>query len=64
VEFIHQEVYNGNEVAKGLRAPLLQLHLETEPWLFAIKQDGTIAARVEGSFGVAEFRKAVRAALA
>ncbi len=63
VEFIHQEVYNDNEVAKGLRAPLAQLHLETEPWLFTMKRDGTIAARVEGSFGVDEFRKAVRAAL-
>jgi hypothetical protein len=62
-EFIHQEVYKNNEVAKGLRAPLLQLHLETEPWLFAIKRDGTIAARVEGSFGVNAFRKAVQAAL-
>jgi hypothetical protein len=64
VEFIHQEVYRDNQVAKGLRDPLLQLHLETEPWLFAIKKDGTIAARVEGSFGVDEFRKAVQAALA
>jgi hypothetical protein len=64
VEFIHQEVYKNNEVAKGLRDPLLQLHLETEPWLFAIKRDGTIAARAEGSFGVNEFRKAVQAALA
>jgi hypothetical protein len=63
VEFIHQEVYKGNEVSKGLRTPLLQLHLETEPWLFAIRRDGTIAARLEGSFGVGEFRKAVEAAL-
>ncbi len=64
VAFIHQEVYKDNQVAKGLRDPLLQLHLETEPWLFAIKQDGTIAARYEGSFGVDAFRQAVRAALA
>jgi len=63
VEFIHQEVYRDNQVAKGLRDPLLQLHLETEPWLFAVRKDGTIAARVEGSFGVDEFRAAVQAAL-
>ena len=63
VEFIHQEVYKDNEVAKGLRDPLLQLHLETEPWLFAIRRDGTIAARAEGSFGVNEFRAAVQSAL-
>jgi hypothetical protein len=63
MQFIHQEVYKDNQVDKGLRDPLLQLHLETEPWLFTVKRDGTIAARLEGSFGVAEFRKAVEAAL-
>jgi hypothetical protein len=63
MQFIHQEVYKDNQVSKGLRDPLLQLHLETEPWLFTIKRDGTIAARLEGSFGVGEFRKAVEAAL-
>ena len=63
MQFIHQEVYKDNQVDKGLRAPLLQLHLETEPWLFTIKRDGTIAARLEGSFGVNEFRDAVQAAL-
>jgi hypothetical protein len=63
MEFIHQEVYRDNEVAKGLRAPLRQLHLKTEPWLFAINRDGTITARMEGSFGVNAFRHAVRTAL-
>jgi hypothetical protein len=63
MQFIHQEVYKDNQVDKGLRDPLLQLHLETEPWLFTMKRDGTIAARLEGSFGVNEFRKAVQAAL-
>jgi hypothetical protein len=63
MQFIHQEVYKNNQVSDGLRDPLLQLHLETEPWLFAIKRDGTIAARLEGSFGINEFRDAVQAAL-
>jgi hypothetical protein len=63
MQFIHQEVYKDNQVSKGLRDPLLQLHLETEPWLFTMKRDGTIAARLEGSFGVDEFRQAVLAAL-
>lgn len=63
VAFIHQEVFKDNEVSKGLRDPLLQLHLETEPWLFAVRRDGTIAARAEGSFGVSSFRRAVQAAL-
>lgn len=61
--FIHQEVYVDNQVQKGLRKPLLDLHLQTEPWLFTIKRDGTIAARIEGSFGVNAFQAAVEAAL-
>jgi hypothetical protein len=61
--FIHQEVYRDNQVNKGLRAPLKAFHLQTEPWLFTIGRDGRIAARLEGSFGVNEFRRAVQAAL-
>ena len=61
--FIHQEVYVDNQVSKGLRAPLKAFHLQTEPWLFTIDRDGRIAARLEGSFGVKEFRQAVQAAL-
>ncbi len=61
--FIHQEVYVDNQVQKGLRKPLLDLHLQTEPWLFTIRRDGTIAARIEGSFGVNAFQAAVEAAL-
>jgi hypothetical protein len=61
--FIHQEVYEDNQVSKGLRAPLRAFHLQTEPWLFTIGRDGRIAARLEGSFGVKEFEAAIRAAL-
>lgn len=63
VEFIHQEVYVDNEVEKGLRPPLEAFRLETEPWLFTFDADGHVAARLEGSFGVDEFREAVEAAL-
>jgi hypothetical protein len=61
--FIHQEVYRDNQVNKGLRPSLQAFHLQTEPWLFTIDRDGRIAARLEGSFGVKEFRQAVQAAL-
>jgi hypothetical protein len=61
--FIHQEVYRDNQVSKGLRAPLEAFNLQTEPWLFTIDRNGRIAARLEGSFGVKEFRRAVQAAL-
>jgi hypothetical protein len=63
ITFIHQEVYEGNEVAKGLREPLKRYGLQTEPWLFTVKADGTIAARLEGSFGLRAFEDALEAAL-
>jgi hypothetical protein len=37
--------------------------LETEPWLFAINRRGVIVARLEGSFGINELRRALRSAL-
>ena len=63
VEFIHQEVYVDNEAEKGLRKPLQQFNLQTEPWLFTITADGRVAARLEGSFGINEFRGALDAAV-
>ena len=62
--FIHQEVYVDNEVDKGLREPLRAFKLVTEPWLFTIRADGTVAARLEGSFGINAFRAAIEKALA
>jgi len=61
--FIHEEVYRDNQVNKGLRPQLAAFHLQTEPWLFTIDKDGRIAARLEGSFGVKEFQRAIEAAL-
>lgn len=63
VEFIHQEVYVDNDPNKGLREPLRDYNLETEPWLFTIDADGKVAARLEGSFGVSQFEEAVQEAL-
>ena len=61
--FIHQEVYEDNDVQKGLREPLREFGLHTEPWLFTFTRDGRVAARLEGSFGNGAFRRAVEAAL-
>ena len=63
VEFIHQEVYVDNDLQKGLRDPLKAFGVPTEPWLFTIDSTGKVAARLEGSFGVDEFREAVQEAL-
>ncbi len=61
--FIHQEVYVDNQVDKGLRPQLKAFHLETEPWLFVVNAQGKIAARLEGAFGLGDFKKAVEAGL-
>ncbi len=61
--FIHQEAYNDNDLNQGFRPPLQRFALRTEPWLFAVRKDGTIAARLEGSFGLHAFETAVKAAL-
>jgi hypothetical protein len=63
IEFIHQEVYQDNDVKKGLRPPLSAFHLRTEPWLFVVNKDGKITARLEGSFGVTAFENALKTAL-
>lgn len=61
--FIHQEVYKDNTVAKGLRPPLQDFHLKTEPWLFIMDKTGRITARLEGSFGFRAFEAAIKTGL-
>ena len=63
MEFIHQEVYTGNDPAKGLRKPLREFNLPTEPWLFVVGKDGKITARLEGSFGLDAVEQALKTAL-
>ena len=63
VEFIHQEVYVDNDPNKGLREPLKRFNLATEPWLFVVGKDGRVTARLEGSFGLGAFERALKTAL-
>ncbi len=63
VAFIHNEVYVDNDPSKGLRPQLRAYGLTSEPWLFVIGRDGRIAARLEGAFGIDEFRAAIEKAL-
>ena len=63
MEFIHQEVYVNNDPNQGLRDPLLEFHLQTEPWLFVVDKTGKITARLEGSIGVRQFEAAVKSGL-
>lgn len=63
VAFIHNEVYVDNDPSKGLRPQLRAYGLTSEPWLFVIGRDGRVAARLEGAFGIDEFRAALERAL-
>jgi hypothetical protein len=63
IEFIHQEVYVGNDPNKGLREPLRRFNLPTEPWLFVVDRSGKVTARMEGSFGLTAFERAIKTAL-
>ncbi len=63
MDFIHQEVYVDNDPRKGLREPLRQFNLRTEPWLFVVNRQGRITARLEGSIGVNAFEQAIKTAL-
>jgi hypothetical protein len=63
MSFIHQEVYVDNDPNKGLRPPLQQFNLRTEPWLFVVGADGKVTTRLEGSFGLKAFEQAINTAL-
>src|SRR3954453_4447985 len=62
VAWIHQEIYNNNQINNGIRPQMVKYHLQTEPWLFTINRQGKIAARIEGAFSADELQKAVNAA--
>jgi hypothetical protein len=63
VAFIHNEVYVDNDPSKGLRPQLRAYGLTSEPWLFVIDRDGRVAARLEGAFGIDEFRAGIEQGL-
>jgi hypothetical protein len=62
-DFIHQEIYNDNQVNKGYRPQVGAFHLPSEPWLFAIDRHGKVAARIEGAFSAEELDAAIKKAL-
>jgi len=60
VDFIHMEVYNENNAAKGVRPQLRAFNLQTEPWTFLIDSKGVIRDRIEGAYGVFELEQAMK----
>lgn len=67
IEMIQQEPYSkfpdpSKQMREfGLVAPDGAL---TEPWLFTVRADGRVAARLEGAFGINSMNRAIEAALA
>jgi hypothetical protein len=59
VRFIHVEVYEGNDPAKGYNRWMLEWGLETEPWTFLVDRTGTIVERFEGVVSVNELEQSV-----
>jgi hypothetical protein len=60
VRFIHVEVYEHNDPARGYNRWMKEWGLESEPWIFLVGADGRIAEKFEGAVSVRELRAAVR----
>jgi hypothetical protein len=60
VRFIHVEVYEDNDPAKGYNRWMKEWNLPTEPWTFLVNANGTIVDRFEGTVSADELETAVR----
>ncbi|MDH4102300.1 MAG: thioredoxin family protein [Thermoleophilia bacterium] len=60
IRFIHVEVYEGNDPAKGYNRFVQEWGLTTEPWTFVVDRTGKIVERYEGPVSVNELEQAVR----
>ncbi len=60
VRFIHVEVYEHNDPAKGYNQWLQEWKLDTEPWTFLVGRNGKIVDRYEGVVSVNELEQTVR----
>jgi hypothetical protein len=59
VAFIHQEIFEDNDINKGLREQVKEYGLPTEPWVYVIDADGRVSTAMEGAYGVTELEDAV-----
>ena len=60
VEFIHIEIYEDNDPAKGTNRWVDEWKLPTEPFTFVVDRTGIIRAKLEGAFSAAELDAAVK----
>ena len=59
VRFIHVEIYEDNDPAKGVNRWVREWRLPTEPFTFVVDRSGVIRTKLEGAFSVAELERAV-----
>jgi hypothetical protein len=59
IPFIHVEIYEDNDPAKGENQWVKEWKLPSEPWVFLVGADGTIKSRFEGTLSVRELDEAV-----
>jgi hypothetical protein len=60
VDFIHVEVYEGNDVRRGYNAWARAWNLPSEPFTYVVDRQGVIRAKLEGAFSPGELAGAVR----
>ena len=60
VRFIHVEVYQDNDPAKGENQWFKEWRLPSEPWAFLVGPDGKVRERFEGTVSVDELDAAVK----
>jgi len=63
VAFVHQEIFQDNDIGQGFRPQVAAFGLPTEPWVFTIDANGRVAARIEGAFSADELNAAIDAAV-
>ena len=61
--FIHMEIYNDNDLAKGYRPQVRAWRLPSEPWTFMIDRQGNVVESFEGAASVAELQRAIEKAI-
>jgi hypothetical protein len=60
VDFIHVEVYEGNDVRRGYNAWVRAWGLPSDPFTYVVDRNGLIRAKLEGAFSANELDAAVR----
>lgn len=60
LRFIHVEIYEDNDPAKGENRWVREWGLPSEPWVFLVGADGTVRERFEGTVSVRELDAAAR----